>query len=228
MGSKIVGLYCIDIVIVLLFNLPNMGNSNIGNLVTHANGYHVPNKRSVTMTLQPGEEISNALAPGAMTPLQPLAQKRLETHFFDQCHGCYGWVGSDVVKEFQGIFVLPIADVARQCLCAKVSGVRHIAKPCRIKMGNGTSRSSNSHSPSLSCHESNCTLSGPQSGGTTCHKIIPTPQDWRRRILYNDIKSRQKLPRKWQKLMPRFSVDFVRSKKVRGMRSYVDQFEMSH
>ena len=51
MGSKIVGLYCIDIVIVLLFNLPNMGNSNIGNLVTRANGYHVPNKRSVTMTL---------------------------------------------------------------------------------------------------------------------------------------------------------------------------------
>ena len=90
---------------------------NLGNLVTRANGYHVPNKRPVTTTLQ----ISNGPVTSAMTPLQPLAlaQKRLETHFFDQCHGCYGWVWSDVVKEFQGIFVLPIADVALQCLCCQ-------------------------------------------------------------------------------------------------------------
>ena len=200
---------------------------NLGNLVTHANGYHVPNKRSVTMTLQPGEEISNAPAPGAMTPLQPLAQKRLETHFFDQCHGCYGWVGSDVVKEFQGIFVLPIADVARQCLCCQ--GVRCPAYRQALQDKDGEWDFEIFEFPfaifilpweqlhALGTPKWRNDVSQDHTNATRLEETY-----------INDIKSRQKLPRKWQKLMPRFSVDFVRSEKVRGMRSYVDQFEMSH
>ena len=48
-----------------------------------------------------------------LRPLRPAAQ-RLETHLSDQCHRCFGWVRSDVVKECQGIFLrLIFSDVCK-------------------------------------------------------------------------------------------------------------------
>ena len=75
-------------------------------------------------TLQPGQQESNGPAPGAMTPLQP--RERLDMNPSDQS---YGWVRSDVVKEFQGIFLRSIFSDVCSVFAAKVSGVTTSPSP---------------------------------------------------------------------------------------------------